>query len=116
MRDEMDVELPWPLCTTQPGRGDAVACHLVGCTAMQRTGSPASADVVPHHGDVAATSAANREARSAAGILHHRLQRLEGVTSIVAGLIASSVSLGRFGLDSLTEVTSGAALWRLHPT
>ena len=40
---------------------------------------------------------------------------LEGVTSIVAGLIARSVSLVGFGVDSLIEVTSGAALlWRLH--
>jgi divalent metal cation (Fe/Co/Zn/Cd) transporter len=40
---------------------------------------------------------------------------LEGLLSIVAGLIAGSVSLVGFGLDSLIEVTSGAALlWRLH--
>jgi divalent metal cation (Fe/Co/Zn/Cd) transporter len=40
---------------------------------------------------------------------------LEGVTSIVAGLIAGSVSLVGFGLDSLIEVTSGVALlWRLR--
>jgi divalent metal cation (Fe/Co/Zn/Cd) transporter len=40
---------------------------------------------------------------------------LEGVISIVAGLIAGSVSLVGFGLDSLIEVTSGAALvWRPH--
>ena len=40
---------------------------------------------------------------------------LEGVTSIVAGLIAGSVSLVGFGLDSLIEVASGVAvLWRLH--
>jgi divalent metal cation (Fe/Co/Zn/Cd) transporter len=40
---------------------------------------------------------------------------LEGLVSIVAGLIAGSVSLIGFGLDSLIEVTSGAALlWRLH--
>ena len=39
----------------------------------------------------------------------------EGLISIVAGLIAGSVSLVGFGLDSLIEVTSGAALlWRLH--
>src|ERR1700674_5711016 len=39
----------------------------------------------------------------------------EGLVSIVAGLIAGSVSLIGFGLDSLIEVTSGAAvLWRLH--
>jgi divalent metal cation (Fe/Co/Zn/Cd) transporter len=40
---------------------------------------------------------------------------LEGLISIVAGWIAGSVSLIGFGLDSLIEVTSGAALlWRLH--
>jgi divalent metal cation (Fe/Co/Zn/Cd) transporter len=39
----------------------------------------------------------------------------EGLVSIVAGLIAGSVSLIGFGLDSLIEVTSGMALlWRLH--
>lgn len=39
----------------------------------------------------------------------------EGLVSIVAGLVAGSVSLVGFGLDSLIEVTSGAALlWRLH--
>jgi divalent metal cation (Fe/Co/Zn/Cd) transporter len=40
---------------------------------------------------------------------------IEGFVSIVAGLISGSVSLVGFGLDSLIEVTSGAALlWRLH--
>jgi divalent metal cation (Fe/Co/Zn/Cd) transporter len=40
---------------------------------------------------------------------------LEGLISIIAGLIAGSVSLVGFGLDSVIEVTSGAALlWRLH--
>ena len=40
---------------------------------------------------------------------------LEGLVSIVAGLLAGSVSLVGFGLDSLIEVTSGAALvWRLR--
>jgi divalent metal cation (Fe/Co/Zn/Cd) transporter len=40
---------------------------------------------------------------------------LEGVTSIVAGVIAGSVSLVGFGLDSVIEVASGLALlWRLH--
>jgi divalent metal cation (Fe/Co/Zn/Cd) transporter len=39
----------------------------------------------------------------------------EGLISLVAGLIAGSVSLVGFGLDSIIEVTSGAALlWRLH--
>jgi hypothetical protein len=39
----------------------------------------------------------------------------EGLVSIVAGLIARSVSLIGFGLDSLIEVTSGVALLcRLH--
>jgi divalent metal cation (Fe/Co/Zn/Cd) transporter len=40
---------------------------------------------------------------------------VEGFVSIVAGLIAGSVSLVGFGLDSLIEVASGGALlWRLH--
>ena len=40
---------------------------------------------------------------------------LEGLVSIIAGLIAGSVSLVGFGLDSFVEVTSGTALlWRLH--
>jgi divalent metal cation (Fe/Co/Zn/Cd) transporter len=40
---------------------------------------------------------------------------LEGLISIVAGIAAGSVSLIGFGLDSLIEVRSGAALlWRLH--
>ncbi len=40
---------------------------------------------------------------------------LEGVVSVIAGFVAGSVSLVGFGLDSLIEVTSGAAvLWRLH--
>src|ERR1043166_1019487 len=39
----------------------------------------------------------------------------EALVSIVAGIIAGSVSLIGFGLDSVIEVTSGAALlWRLH--
>lgn len=40
---------------------------------------------------------------------------LEGLISIAAGVLAGSVSLIGFGLDSVIEVTSGAALlWRLH--
>jgi divalent metal cation (Fe/Co/Zn/Cd) transporter len=40
---------------------------------------------------------------------------LEGAVSIAAGAAAGSISLVGFGLDSLIEVTSGAAgLWRLH--
>jgi divalent metal cation (Fe/Co/Zn/Cd) transporter len=39
---------------------------------------------------------------------------LEGVISIAAGVVADSVSLVGFGLDSVIEVSSGAALlWRL---
>ncbi len=39
----------------------------------------------------------------------------EGLISIIAGLVAGSVSLVGFGLDSLIEVTSGAGLlWRLR--
>jgi hypothetical protein len=40
---------------------------------------------------------------------------LEGIISIIAGLIAGSVSLIGFGPDSAIEVTSGAALlWCLN--
>ncbi len=40
---------------------------------------------------------------------------LEGLLSIAAGILAGSVSLVGFGLDSAIEVTSGAAtLWRLR--
>jgi divalent metal cation (Fe/Co/Zn/Cd) transporter len=40
---------------------------------------------------------------------------VEGLVSIVAGLIPGSVSLVGFGLDSVIEVASGfALLWRLH--
>lgn len=40
---------------------------------------------------------------------------LEGLLSIASGLLAGSVSLVGFGLDSIIEVSSGAALmWRLH--
>ncbi len=39
---------------------------------------------------------------------------LEGAVAITAGAIAGSVSLTAFGIDSLIELTSGAALlWRL---
>ncbi|MGH9455121.1 MAG: cation transporter [Terriglobia bacterium] len=40
---------------------------------------------------------------------------LEALVSIVAGLMAGSVALLGFGLDSVIEVTSGTTLlWRLH--
>jgi divalent metal cation (Fe/Co/Zn/Cd) transporter len=39
---------------------------------------------------------------------------LEGIVAIAAGLIAGSISLVGFGVDSFIEVTSGAALlWRM---
>lgn len=40
---------------------------------------------------------------------------LEGLIAVVAGLLAGSIALVGFGVDSLIEVTSGSALlWRLH--
>ena len=40
---------------------------------------------------------------------------LEGVASIIAGAFAGSIALVGFGVDSMIEVTSGAALlWRLR--
>ncbi len=39
---------------------------------------------------------------------------LEGLVAVIAGVIAGSVSLVGFGIDSFIEVTSGAALlWRM---
>jgi len=39
---------------------------------------------------------------------------LEGLIGIAAGVVAGSVSLVGFGIDSLIEVTSGATLlWRM---
>lgn len=40
---------------------------------------------------------------------------LEGLIAIAAGFFAGSIALAGFGLDSMIEVTSGAALlWRFH--
>ena len=40
---------------------------------------------------------------------------LEGLIGIAAGLVAGSIALIGFGIDSIIEVTSGVALlWRLH--
>src|SRR5580765_4865412 len=39
---------------------------------------------------------------------------LEGLVAVVAGLVAGSISLVGFGIDSFIEVTSGGALlWRM---
>ena len=39
---------------------------------------------------------------------------LEGLIAVAAGVLAGSISLVGFGIDSLIEVTSGATLlWRL---
>ena len=92
---------------------------VVRCSAEQWTVRRRWRLEISHNGDVAATGAASREAYVRRG---RRLEyftigynSLEGLVSIVAGMIAGSVSLIGFGLDSLIEVTSGAALiWRLH--
>ena len=40
---------------------------------------------------------------------------LEAAVALIAGIVAGSIALVGFGLDSLVEVTSAAALlWRLH--
>src|SRR5207245_6015696 len=36
---------------------------------------------------------------------------LEGIVAIAAGLVAGSVALTGFGIDSVIEVTSGGVLW-----
>lgn len=69
------------------------------------------------------TDTAGFEAARAAGVRRGRWleyltigwNSLEAIISIAAGLIAGSIALVGFGLDSLIEVSSGAALlWRLH--
>jgi divalent metal cation (Fe/Co/Zn/Cd) transporter len=75
--------------------------------------------VFPDNGGVSAAGGGNRLHSVMRG---RRLEyftigynTLEGAISLVAGLFAGSVSLVGFGLDSMIEVTSGAALlWRLH--
>jgi len=40
---------------------------------------------------------------------------IEAITALASGILAGSVALVGFGLDSIIEVISGAALlWRLH--
>src|SRR5512132_2160078 len=40
---------------------------------------------------------------------------LEGLVAVIAGMVAGSISLVGFGIDSFIEVTSGAALlWRMN--
>jgi divalent metal cation (Fe/Co/Zn/Cd) transporter len=59
--------------------------------------------------------------RSALAIRARNLERftivwnsLEGLVAVIAGLVAGSISLVGFGVDSFIEVVSGAALlWRL---
>ena len=69
---------------------------------------------IPDNRDVAATSTANRGqyVRRGQQLEYFTIayNSLEGAASIIAGLLAGSVSLVGFGLDSLIEVASGAAL------
>ncbi len=69
------------------------------------------------------TNAMSGETARAASVRRGRLleyltigwNSLEAIISIAAGLVAGSIALVGFGLDSLIEVSSGAALlWRLH--
>ena len=71
------------------------------------------------NGRVAPTSAENRQqlVRRGRNLEYFTIgyNSLEGFASVVAGFISGSVSLVGFGLDSIIEVASGAALlWRLH--
>src|SRR5579872_1165237 len=112
----LEVEVQLPIRTLQVvWRVTAVRCIAADCGRFEDSSVPE----IPDNGDVAATSTANR------GEYVRRGQRLEyftiaynsleGAASIIAGLLAGSVSLVGFGLDSIIEVASGAALlWRLH--
>jgi len=68
---------------------------------------------------MAATAIESRPALVRRGKMLSRLtlayNSLEAVLSILAGMLAGSISLVGFGIDSVIEVTSSvAALWRLH--
>ncbi|MET0649765.1 MAG: cation transporter, partial [Pyrinomonadaceae bacterium] len=69
------------------------------------------------------TEAMSGETTRAASVRRGRLleyltigwNSLEGLIAIGAGLLAGSIALVGFGVDSVIEVSSGAALlWRLH--
>ena len=69
------------------------------------------------------TEALGGEAARAASVRRGRMleyltvgwNSLEGVLAIGSGLLAGSIALVGFGVDSVIEVSSGAALlWRLH--
>ena len=107
--------LHWRLGNLQAVRRGSV----VRCMPQQQTVRRRRWFEISHNGDVATTSAASREeyVRRGRQLEYFTIgyNSLEGVTSIVAGLIAGSVLLVGFGLDSLIEVTSGATLlWRLR--
>jgi divalent metal cation (Fe/Co/Zn/Cd) transporter len=69
-----------------------------------------------------ASIALTAQARAVAARRGKRLSRItlayntgEGIASIVAGILAGSIALVGFGIDSVIEVISSAAsLWRLH--
>ena len=92
---------------------------VLGCIAIAGTVREVERSEIPDNRNVTATSTATR------GRYVRRGQRLEyftiannsleGAASIIAELLAGSVSLVGFGLDSMIEVASGAALlWRLR--
>src|SRR5471030_1075912 len=92
---------------------------VVRCMPQQQTVRRRRWFEISRNGDVATASAVSREeyVRRGRQLEYFTIgyNSLEGVTSIVAGLIAGSASLVGFGLDSLIEVTSGTTLlWRLR--
>jgi len=126
------VDLQWQPPTARRGVSSEVAVQLsirnlqvvwratvVRCIAKAAEFEDSSVAEIPDNRDVTATSTANRGQYVRRG---RRLEyftiaynSLEGAASIIAGLLAGSVSLVGFGLDSMIEVASGAALlWRLH--
>src|SRR4029077_13397854 len=96
-----------------------VACHRGPVYRSRlRTGRGFERAEIPDNRDVAATSAGKRGQCVRRGqrleYLTIAYNSLEGAASIIAGLLAGSVSLVGFGLDSMIEVASFAALpWGL---
>ena len=87
------------------GSLQAICCTtFVPCIAKQSAVRRVGCAHISHNGDVALTGTSNRQAHVIRG---QRLEyftiaynSLEGLASIIAGLIAGSVSLVGFGLDS----------------
>jgi hypothetical protein len=91
---------------------DAIVCHRSRrCGQLEALLRAAEHD----RGSVAGAPPGAAPPRAVAGVLHRRLDVIEGLLAIGAGLLAGSVALVGFGVDSSIEVISVLGLlWRLR--